>query len=261
MSGIKTALIPLAIAVAILSNRVYGQAPVVNETYKKWLNCSVFWMYSAEEVGHDFSVTLSFRGAPVGGTRVTLVPSGHFSDDSNQKRLNVTAETDSAGGAYFFSVPSGDYMMTVGDGLLFDGPGVSVTNAEESARDIHEEWPIKTISARNLQGRLVAPSAHNETLVALSHTSVKLLDLRTGQVQASTFTDRDGSYVFSNVDAGLYALRVTPSGEKRASAFSGDVAVELDPSAKEEMLPELKVLQSGCNFVELRRKTKSGEWE
>ena len=85
--------------------------------------------------------------------------------------------------------------------------------------------------------------------------TVKLVDLRSSRVVETQRTIDDGSYEFSTIEPGLYVIRITPRvNEKKTKSLSGDLAVELDPAARESTIPELKVAQSDCAGVQLLRK-------
>jgi hypothetical protein len=76
----------------------------------------------------------------------------------------------------------------------------------------------------------------------------------------SVQTDDNGSYEFSTAEPGLFVLRVKLPARGKIESGKDDLAVELDPAAKEVSIPEMKVLQSECSGVQLFRRI--GEhWE
>jgi hypothetical protein len=109
---------------------------------------------------------------------------------------------------------------------------------------------------------LIAPGDASEEDRPLQSAAVKLLDLRSSRVVETQRTAADGSYEFSMLEPGLYVVRVIPPAHnKKPNPASGDLAVELDPTALESTIPELKVLQSDCAGVQLLRRTAKGQWE
>ena len=117
------------------------------------------------------------------------------------------------------------------------------------------------LPVRTLRSRLVAPGEGADTDRPLRSATVALVDLRSSRVVETQQTAEDGSYQFSTIEPGLYVVRVTPPvKDKKTKPISGDIAVELDPAARESAIPELKVEQSDCSGVQLLRKVGK-EWQ
>jgi|HubBroStandDraft_1064217.scaffolds.fasta_scaffold00016_4 hypothetical protein len=255
----------LAVAVAIICGCSFAQDQESNEApaKPKWLTCFVDWIFTPYDVSSEFSVTLSFRQAPLPGIRVVLTPGGELADANGHRRVPVTAVTDSNGTAHFFAVPAGKYTAGAKNGYFFSSNEVTVHTDGDFDTGIEIEWPFETLPVRALRGKLIAPGDAGEEDQPLQSAAVKLLDLRSSRVVETQRTAADGSYEFSTVEPGLYVVQVIPpANDRKSKPASGDLAVELDPTtALESTIPELKVLQSDCAGVQLLRKTAKGEWE
>jgi hypothetical protein len=266
MAIVRFKRIRLAVAIAILSSCSFAQNQDANDaqTHKKWLLCDIDWIFTPYDVGSDFSVTLSFHQTPVSGIRVVLTPGGELADASGHNRVPVTAVTDSSGTAHFLAVPRGKYSGGAENGLQFPSNEVTVHGAGDGnfAAEIEIEWPLEPLPVRALRGRFLAPGVGDKPDHPLQSATVNLVDLRSSRVLETQRTIEDGSYEFSTIEPGLFVVRVIPpTKEKKTKELSGDLAVELDPAARESTIPELKILQSECAGVQLLRETKPGQWE
>jgi hypothetical protein len=100
----------------------------------------------------------------------------------------------------------------------------------------------------------MAPAEGGEADRPVRSAKVQLVDLHSSRVIETTRALDDGSYQFSTIEPGVYDLRVIPpTKDKKTEPASGDVAIELDPVAHESTIPEMKVLQSECEGVQLLR--------
>ena len=243
----------LLMLLAVMMVTTFSHAQAEREG-KKWLDCDGSWLFTNDPVGHDFSVKLSFREAPVTGARLILARRGIARNNPDDALVEATAQTDSRGVADFFASPPGRYMLSVEDGLLFSEPEVKVVSEEKSGQQFALDWPSTKIPVRALSGRLVTSEQLDDDPLPLLRTAVELLDLRTGRVIEKSFTAADGSFAFSTVDSGL-------PPKENVGQSSRELAVELDPAAKEGSIPEMKVLQSECGGAQLFRKAKSDKWE
>jgi len=235
--------------VAVLACGAYAQKQELSKPYRKWLECDVVWPFSVEGVGPDFSMNVSFKEAPVAWARIALV--------RGDGEVVAIAETDSNGTAEFSAIVPGSYTPRAEDGLLFpDNEFIDVKASHRSGEEIKVFWPGMTVAVRALHGRLTTSKEVSDEGLPWRDGNVELLDLHTGRLIESTHTDGDGSYEFTTVQPGLYVFRATmPENKKGNTSESHDLAVELDPSAKEAAMPEMKVLQSECAGVQLYRKT------
>ena len=203
---------------------------------------------------------LSFRKSPVQGVRVVLTSGGTMRSGPDDGRVVATAKADSRGIAHFFAVPAGAYMASVQDGLLFSEPEVKVLDSEKSGQEFALDWPVEAIPVRALRGRLTMSEELSEEPTPLQEASVELLDLRTSRLIEASQTNENGSYEFSTVTPGLYVLRVNRPAKGKIESGKRDLAVELDPAAREVAIPEMKVLQSECAGVQLFQKI-GNDWE
>jgi hypothetical protein len=258
MIVVRSNPIRLAVALAIICGCSFAQEQEskVAPAYREWLRCDADWMFTPYDVGTDFSLKLSFRQAPLPGFRVVLTPSGGSTDSNEHSRVPVTAVTDSSGTAHFLAVPTGKYIAGARNGLSFPSNQVTVHSDGDFEDEVAIEWPLdlEELPVRALRGKLIVPGEDAEAGRPLRHATVKLLDLRSSRVIETTRTLSDGSYQFSTIEPGLYALRVIPPTEdNKPKPASGDIAIELDPVAQDSAIPEMKVLQSECEGVQLVR--------
>lgn len=253
------------VAVAALSSLSFSQDQDAKDVQAQFDRlCSFDWIFTPYDVGRDFSVKLSSRQAPLPGIRIVLTPSGELKDVSGNRRVPVTAITDSSGTAHFLAVTPGKYNAEAKNGLDFPSNEVTVHSAGEGDFDaeVEIEWPLEPLPVRTLRGRLLEPGAGNKPDRPSRSTKVNLVDLRSSRVVETQRTLEDGSYEFSTVEPGLFVVRVVPpTKDKKTKESSADLAVELDPIAQEPTIPELKVVQSECAGVQLLRQTKPGQWE
>jgi hypothetical protein len=264
MAMAKCNAIRLAIAVAILGGFSFAQDQDANDAQAKpkWLLCDVDWIFTPYDVESNFSVKLSFHQAPLPGMRVVLDPSGELTNASEHKRAPVIATTDVAGTAQFFAVPPGKYSVGAKDGLWFPSNELTVHADGAFDKGIEIEWPLDPLPVRTPRGRLITQAEETDLERPLQPATVELVDLRSSRVVETQHTIEDGSYEFSKIEPGLYVVRVIPPAKrKNAKPKSGDLAIELDPSANESTIPEMKVEQSECAGVQLLRRAANGRWE
>jgi hypothetical protein len=264
MTIVRSNPIRLAVAVAIVCGCSFAQdqSSSLAPAYRKWLACDVIWSFTSNDVASDFSIKLSFRQAPLPGIRVVLTPQEESTEANGHTRIPVAAVTDSSGTAYFLAVSAGKYYASVKNGLMFSSNEVTVHTDGEFDNKIEIEWPLVTLPVRTLRGKLIAPGEGAESDHPLQLATVKLVDLHSSRVLETQDTAADGSYEFSTIEPGLYVVRIIPPTKgKKTQAASGDLAVELEPAAKESTIPEMKVLQSDCAGVQLLRRTAKDQWE
>ena len=225
------------------------------EPYKKWLDCDVDWIFTEEAVGPSFSLKASFHGTPVAGARITLNKDG---------KVATTATTNQHGVARFVSIPPGKYEPESPDGLLFPSGRlvIEVKAKHASGEKVSLDWPNYSLTYRFLRGRFTISEQVNDTEIPLRNTPVELRDVYTARVIESGSTDANGDYQFSTTTPGLYALRLVLPKKGQAGFENRDLAVELEPSAKECSIPEMKVVQSDCYGVQLLRRSPTDDlWE
>lgn len=246
---------PVGTLLIVLFCTANAQRQELAESYKKHLDCFVVWGFSEETVGPSFSLNASFNGSPVAGARITL---------ANDGKVAATATTNQHGVARFVSIPPGNYHPESPDGLLFPSGSfvIEVEAKHASGEKVSLDWPISSLAYRSLSGRFTTSQEENDPEIPLRNTQVELRDIYTARLIESGSTDEDGVYQFSTIDPGLYALRLVLPKKGQAGFVNRDLAVELDPSAKEYSIPEMKVVQSDCNGVQLlRRSTIDDTWE
>jgi hypothetical protein len=217
-------------------------------------------MMSDATVGSDFSVNVSFHGKPITRARVVL----YKEISASGTGVVATARTDSRGTARFRAIPSGSYYPDSPDGLLFrsDSLLIKVEAGHDSSEKAEVEWPSNPIAVRNLQGRFNIAEEVNGSELPLRNTGLKLLDVYTAMLIESVQTDANGDFEFTTKDPGIYALRLTLPLKGEPGSEDRDLAIELDPAAKEGSIPEMTVVQSDCAGVQLLRRSETGDgWE
>jgi protocatechuate 3,4-dioxygenase beta subunit len=245
----------LSFIIATLACSANAQSGLEDPARRKWLECDVDWISSEATVGPNFSVRVSFHGAPVAGPRISLRKDG---------KVGATERTNSQGIARFRAVSPGTYRTYSPDGLLFPSSSleIEVKAGQTSAETVEIDWPDRFIAVRNPHGRFQVSEELDSPELPLRNASVELHDLRTGRLLESVFTDANGDYEFATKDSGIYALRLTLPKKGKADPDHRDLAIELDPVAKEGSIPEMKVAQSDCSGVQLfQRSQEDDTWE
>jgi hypothetical protein len=196
-----------------------------------------------------------FRGAPVGGTRISLNKVG---------KVVATARTNQQGVARFDVIPPGTYDSESPDGLLFPSGRlvIKVEAGHASGERVTLHWPNYSVAYRLLRGRFTIAEQPNDPGTPLRNAVVELRDVYTARLIESGSTDANGDYEFATTDPGLYALRLVLPKKGQAGLESRDLAIELDATAKDYSIPEMKVVQSDCYGIQLlRRSTTEDLWE
>lgn len=131
---------------------------------------------------------------------------GHITNDHNIPLDGVTVTlsgsqsvktiTDAAGNYAFSNLPtSGRYVITPSkDGVVFDAPSETfITPVEDQTADFSVAPPPPVISKHSISGRVLDTKGNS-----LAGVTITL----SGSVTATATTAIDGSYVFTNIDAG-----------------------------------------------------------
>jgi hypothetical protein len=219
---------------------------------RTWLLCDVDRIFTPYDVASDFSIHLAFRQSPLPDIRVELNPTGESANTKGGGSRTVTAVSDSSGTAHFLSVPAGVYAASAKNALFFPSNEITVHADGDFDSEIAMEWPLEPLPIRDLRGKLTTSAAGNKRNHPLRAAAVELIDVYSSRVIAEQHTRDDGSYEFSTVEPGLYAVRVAPPyQDKHKQRQSGELAIELDPAAKKSTIPDLNVVQSECNGVQL----------
>ncbi|MFZ0806730.1 MAG: carboxypeptidase-like regulatory domain-containing protein [Candidatus Sulfotelmatobacter sp.] len=205
-----------------------------------------------EEVGSDFSLKVSFRGAPILGNKIELRNSGGD--------VVATSKTDSRGVVHFHAVPAGSYVADSTDGLLFPSTNLEVKAKYPSIEEEAVEWPEHAIVVRSPRGRFsVSEEGGGSPAVPLRGSTVELRDLYSGRVLESKSTDVNGDFEFAANGQGVYAVRLALPKKGEAGFDNRSLALVLDPAASEESIPEIKAVQSECNGIQLFTRSRADD--
>ena len=80
MASLRFNAVSLVVAVTIVCGCSFAQDQESNVAPAEFEHlCVLSWLSTPYDVGTDFSVTLSFRQAPLPGIRVVLTPTGEIS--------------------------------------------------------------------------------------------------------------------------------------------------------------------------------------
>jgi len=247
----------LTLSLAVLGCYALAQTQTIGEPYHKWLDCGVDLMFSEATVGPDFSLKVWHHGIPVSGARIKLNKALNASGDGTV----ATSRTDSHGIASFRTIPKGRYYPDSPDGLFFPYLIIEVEAGQAPGKSVALDWPDHPIVVRNLRGRLSISEDPDTPTLPLRHATVELRDVYTSRLIETASTDPNGDYEFTTSDSGLYALRLVVPTKAEAEFENRDLAVELDPSAKEYSILEMKIVQSeGCHYgggVQLLRRSSA----
>lgn len=255
MTGVKVFALSLAASILTLSSPVHAQDQTVAEPYHKWLDCDVSWMFTRETVGSTFSVRMTYRNSPVANVPLTLGGEG---------KTLPSAVTNSDGIAHFDRVPTGEYWARSPDGLLFPSVQFEVKADQPLGKRVNLEWPVimDSIAHRFLRGKFTVAEDENGPDIPLRNAPVELRNVYPGKLIESVSTDANGDYEFSTTDPELYSLRLTLPKKGEAGSDIRDLPIELDPAAKQFSIPEMTVVQSHCDGIQLFRRSQGNEgWE
>lgn len=249
--------------VAVLNCYALAQTQTIGEPHHKWPDCGVDLMFSEATFGPNFSLKVWHHGTPVSGARIKLNKAVNASGDG----IVASARTDSRGIARFRAIPKGRYYPDSLDRLLFPlYLIIEVKTGEPTGKSVTLDWPDHPIVIRKLRGRLSISEEPDTPNLPLRNATVELRDVYTSRLLETASTDANGDYEFTTSAPGLYALRLVLPTRTEADFENRDLAVELDPSAKEFSISEMKVVQSGgCHYgggVQLLRKSSVDDrWE
>jgi hypothetical protein len=243
-------LLRLGVVILALASCAHAQEP------EQWLKCDVFWTSSVATVGFDFSLQVSFHDSPITETRIVLKGDGGV--------VVATAKTDSHGAARFRAIPEGRYHADFEDGPLFPSSNLElrVEAGLTPVEKVKVDWPDSSTAVRNLRGRFSVSDELSNPEIPLRNASVELFDLRTARLIESADTDANGDYEFATREPGLYVLRLSLPEEGETGSDYHDLAIELDPSAKDDAIPGMKAVQSDCGGLQLYRRSGIDDgWE
>ena len=206
-----------------------------------WPTCNGDWIDHDRTTGPNFTVRVSFRGAPIVGTRVVLTDA--VESVQNNSAVIASHKTDSDGIAHFTGIPRGTYMAHLDQALLAPGEDVYVEANDNSSSEFQIEWPEAPIVARSVQGWIrswqkSSPQNRSE-LRPHANVLIQLLDLRSGKRLASMHTNADGYYEFFTAKDGLYILRIGEHSDPSIDSY--DQAVDVASDATLEHVPDLEV--------------------
>lgn len=201
---------------------------------------SVFRAYS---VRRHFLVTVSGNsGKPLSGIEVKIV---RFIVTENTQGAHESIEnaaealTDVNGQAIFNLTP-GDYRLsTTLNGLQGGGGNLRVAKSGYRVPRLKLFWPAGiAIRARTVSGTLVVAGERP----ALSGAEISLAQPM-GEVIGKTSTDSRGRFAFSNVNPGLYVIRI------QSDAIKGHMLIQVDPRAKDPTLPSFRLFMAKCGLA------------
>jgi len=236
----------ISVSLVVLSCCTLAQTQTVSEPYGKWLDCQIDWFSSeATEatVGADFSLKVSYHGTPIAGARIEMNKAFNASGDG----IVATAKTDSRGIVRFRAIPKGSYFPDSPDGLLFPlYQIIKVKAGQASGKSATLDWPDHSVVVRNLRGRFSFSEEPDAPDLPLRDADVELRDIYTSRLIESVQTDANGDFELATKDPGIYAVRLLLPKKNGDEVEKRDLAVELDPSAKEFSFPELRVRPCDC---------------
>lgn len=208
------------------------------------------------EVGNEFRVSVADRGHPVIGLRLTLSTNG--SPDSPSKVV-MESITDSEGYAYFSNLSPGSLWLSPDH----DGSGgyaviINVSPSNPAGTSVFLSWPNRApIGVRSASGVLRTTDYYPNQVQA--PMSLSLLEGISGREVETTKTDSKGRFTFaSNVAAGIYFLRLNPSGSSVSQSEEdwGTIPIEVSPAAGLDAL-DLDVGWTDCGLVYAERVKQS----
>lgn len=234
----------ILVALVVLTCCAFAQTQSVSDPYEKWLDCHDDWFSSSEAtVGAAFSLKVSYHGTAIAGARIALNKAFNASGDG----VAATAKTDSRGIVSFRSIPEGSYFLNSPKGLLFPlFQMIKVKAGRTSGKSVTLDWPDHSIAVRNLRGRFSFSEGTDAPDLPLRSANVELRDIYTSRLIESAHTDANGDFELATKDPGIYAVRLLLTKKNGEEVEKRDLAVELDPAAKDFSFPELRVTKCHC---------------
>ena len=185
----------------------------------------------------------------------------------------VATTTTDANGAYSFSkLPAGDYTVkVVKDGALTDldqtedpdstkdsASGViSLSNDHRTRTDVNFGY----IANNSINGTIYRDGDRDgrkgDTEGRYSGVTVQLLDA-SGNVVATTTTDKDGKYSFEHLPDGTYSVKVVKDGALADADQTGDPDNKLDNASEPITLDEDNPTKGGVDFGYVPNNTITG---
>ncbi len=172
-------------------------------------------------------------GGTISGVTITLTGT-----DVNGNRIEVTTVTDELGQYRFVDLPAGTYevVQTQPDGYI-DGT-VEPDNTIEISLAGGEESLDNEFSEAQTDGIITGVVFEDDTNDPISGVTVQLVDAN-GVVVATTTTDSNGIYRFSNLPPGTYTIRqvqpdgyeagtVRPTNDAVVSLGNGETVTQID---------------------------------
>jgi hypothetical protein len=123
---------------------------------------------------------------------------------------------------------------------------IKVKAGQASGQRVTLDWPDHSIAVRNLRGRFSFSEKPDAPGLPLRAADVELRDIYTSRLIESAYTDANGDFELATKDPGIYAVRLLLPKKNGEEVEKRDLAVELDPAAKEFSFPELRVRKCDC---------------
>ena len=187
-------------------------------------------------------------------------------------KVVATATTDQDGAYSFTKLPAGDYTVTVvKDGALTDldqtedpdGTKDSVSGVISLGNDHRTETDVNFgyIANNSINGTIYRDGDRDgrkgDTEGRYSGVTVQLLDA-SGNVVATTTTDKDGKYSFEHLPDGTYSVKVVKDGVLADADQTGDPDTTLDNASKPITLDEKNPTKSDVDFGYVPNNTITG---
>jgi hypothetical protein len=207
---------------------------------RKWLTCSIDWIFTSYTAHSDFTVKVVSKQAPVPDLNLVLEAEG-TSIDTTTTTPSLIRKTDGDGVAAFSGIPQGKYWIRP-DGLLPGSTEIKIDPDSNEPDDITLVWPLAAVTVRTVQGRIVS----EKRKMPLEGVRVALLDVRTSSLIGDTYTNSQGLYELQAPNDGFFALRLTPRG---ASDKHEELAIEVRHDTASARLPAIRLDNSDCGLL------------
>ena len=187
-------------------------------------------------------------------------------------KVVATTTTDADGAYSFEKLPAGDYTVTVvKDGALTDldqtedpdstkdsASGViSLSNDHRTRTDVNFGY----IANNSINGSIYRDGDRDgrkgDTEGRYSGVTVQLLDA-SGNVVATTTTDKDGKYSFEHLPDGTYSVKVVKDGALTNTDQTGDPDSKLDNASEPITLDEKNPIKGDVDFGYVPNNTITG---
>jgi len=211
-------------------------------------------------VSRSFVVRVSYNGQPLQGIEVEI---NRENDKEPYLVVVASTKTNEKGQSSVTALPPGPYFLVVRHaGIEGEAVELKVVADEQADAFVEDElkldWPHKRVfKVRRLTGTLVRTPFDNRMKSVeppLAGAKLTLIDALAARQRGISIVEKNGRFIFADLDAGLYIVRIKQDKDTKPSPppFEGEIEgaifIQVAPSAVDEEIPLLRVYMSDCGM-------------